>query len=131
FHPHKNQRTIFDSSRRFLLSQTFLQIHQNKKRKDFFFNIVRLLYEQWFSPTQAANVLFLGGGGCSLPLLFAVLYKKANITVIEIDKIMIGLAHKYFFPLFKLKKNTRISVVHGDAYTFVKKNFTRKYDFIF
>ena len=57
------------------------------------------------------NVLFIGGGGYTMPRLIEVRYPDWNVEVIEIDPEVTEVAHAYF----ALPRNTSISTYNVDA----------------
>ena len=57
------------------------------------------------------NVLFIGGGGYTMPRLIEVRYPDWNVEVIEIDPEVTEVAHAYF----ALPRNTTISTYNVDA----------------
>ena len=72
------------------------------------------------------RVLFIGGGGYTLPRLLEREYPQAQIDVVEIDPAVTGVAQRYF----GLQRNTRIRTFHEDARWFALRAHER-YDAIF
>jgi spermidine synthase len=71
------------------------------------------------------SVLFIGGGGFSGPKQFIEYYPELTIDVVEIDKKVVELAHR-FFNLEK--ENPRIDIFVKDGRSFLRA--AEKYDLI-
>ena len=72
------------------------------------------------------TVLFLGGGGASLPKFIWKYFPKIQIHIVERSPLVVELAHQYF----DLPKNPRIHIHVTDALKFVKKT-NQQFDLIF
>ena len=71
------------------------------------------------------DVLLFGlGGGTLIPMLGKT-YPDCNITAIEIDPIMIKIAHDFF----KIEENNNLKIINDDAFSFIK-NYQEKFDLI-
>jgi spermidine synthase len=77
-----------------------------------------------FNP-DAANILFVGGGGFTGPKNFLTLYPDTKIDVIEIDSDVIDVAKRYF----DLKEDSRLQIFNDDARKHLS-TFEKKYDVI-
>jgi predicted membrane-bound spermidine synthase len=72
------------------------------------------------------RLLFIGGGGYTLPRLVERHYPLAQIDVVEIDPAVTRVAHRFF----GLPRNTRIRTINADARWFALQSRER-YDAIF
>ena len=61
--------------------------------------------------SENPNVMFIGGGGYTMPRLIEVRYPHWNVEVIEIDPEVTEVAHAYF----ALPRNTSITTYNVDA----------------
>lgn len=86
--------------------------------------------ETWLTSSTPAGsaFLFLGGGAYTLPRRMAERDPKARITVIELDPEVTRIAQQYF----GLRREHRITTVHGDARAFVvREEAAPRYDRIY
>jgi spermidine synthase len=74
---------------------------------------------------DAANILFVGGGGFSGPKFFLATYPHVHIDVAEIDPDVIGTAQKYF----ALKPDPRLTVFNEDGRIYLGET-AKNYDLI-
>ena len=72
------------------------------------------------------KVLFIGGSACSYPRELLATYADIEIDIIEIDPMLIEIAHQYF----KLPHDNRLHFYYEDGRTFLNRN-TQKYDVIY
>jgi len=72
------------------------------------------------------NLLFLGGGGYTLPRCIEQTLTNANIDVVEIDPGVTAAAYDYL----ALRRGTRIRTFNADARWFLMRT-NRRYDLIF
>ena len=77
---------------------------------------------EYFVP-HFSSALMLGGAGYSYPKHFLQRYQNATIDVVEIDPDLTNIAKKHF----RLKDNPRLTIIHEDGRTFLRKN-KKKYD---
>lgn len=70
--------------------------------------------------------LILGLGGGTLINILKKSYPEIEITVIEIDPVMIKIAGDYF----GIKSNSFLKIIHADAFNWVKNNRVEKFDLI-
>ena len=70
--------------------------------------------------------LILGLGGGTLINILKRTYPEIEITVIEIDPVMIRIARDYF----GIKSNVFLEIINADAFSWVKKNKVGKFDLI-
>lgn len=112
-------------------SCSFLNQAMNR-RKSAYLDFVRKVFEKKFVKKHEGLNLFLGGGGCVLPLFISQKYPKTRNYVVEISPKMADVVSEYFYPLFGLdKKNSpNLKIKTKDAQEFIKED-RRKYDFIF
>ena len=75
---------------------------------------------------QPVNLLFLGGGGYTLPRCVEQTIPSAHITVAEIDPGVTATAYNYL----ALRRDARIQTFNGDARWFLMRSNDR-YDIIF
>jgi predicted membrane-bound spermidine synthase len=73
-----------------------------------------------------ARILFIGGGGYTLPRLIESTWPGATIDVVEIDPAVTRVAQRYF----GLQPQTTIRTINEDARWFAMRS-TDKYDLIF
>jgi spermidine synthase len=79
-----------------------------------------------FNPS-VKHVLFVGGGGFSGPKYFLKNYPNVTVDVVEIDPVVIDVAHKYF----NVTDNPRLNIYNDDARDFLTKTSNnQKYDII-
>ena len=90
---------------------------------EFFRQIVHATSEA----TPAFRMLFVGGGGYTLPRLVDRRYPSAEIDVVEIDPAVTRVAHRYF----GLPRNSSITTYNEDARWFVMNAASTQYDAIF
>lgn len=62
-----------------------------------------------------SSVLFIGGGGFSAPKQFMVDYPDVNISVVEIDPVVVDVAHSYFL-VPRTSPRLDIAVMDGRQY---------------
>ncbi|HEV3486036.1 MAG TPA: fused MFS/spermidine synthase [Vicinamibacterales bacterium] len=74
----------------------------------------------------AFRLLFIGGGGYTLPRLTERAHPGAEIDVVEIDPAVTRVAHRFF----DLPRRTRINTINEDARWFAMRA-DREYDVIF
>jgi predicted membrane-bound spermidine synthase len=72
-----------------------------------------------------SRVLFIGGGGFSGPKQFMVDYPDVNISVVEIDPVVVDVAHSYFLVP---RTNPRLEIAVMDGRQFLE--ITGVYDLI-
>ncbi len=72
------------------------------------------------------DTLAIGGAGYSVPKDFLRRYPDMKIDVVEIDKQMTAIARKYF----RLQDDPRLSIIHEDGRTFLRRSDSAKYDVI-
>jgi predicted membrane-bound spermidine synthase len=73
------------------------------------------------------GVLFVGGGGYTLPRLIEREYPRARIDVAEIDPAVTRVAHHFF----GLARNGRIRTINEDARWYVMRGGAPRYDIVF
>lgn len=78
-----------------------------------------------FNPS-AKHILFVGGGGFSGPKYFLATYPNVTVDVVEIDPVVIDVAHKYF----NVTTSHRMNIYNDDARDFLSKTSSQKYDII-
>jgi hypothetical protein len=85
--------------------------------------------EAWLtrSTPAGARYLFTGGGAFTLPRRIAERDPRASITAVEIDPEITRLAYRYF----GLRRDHRISIVHGDARAFAERQAGGQFDRIY
>jgi len=72
------------------------------------------------------DLLFLGGGGYTLPRCIETTFPTANIDVVEIDPGVTAVAYKFL----GLSRGTRVRTTNADARWFLMRT-DRRYDIIF
>ena len=77
---------------------------------------------------EPKKVLFLGGGGCSIPIALSNKYPKVIITVVEKDPDIIDIARQFFITT---NLETTMNIVVEDARQFLEVHKGGKYDLIF
>lgn len=75
---------------------------------------------------QITNCLILGLGGGTLINILEKTYSGIEITVIEIDPVMIKIAEDYF----RIKSNSFLNIIHADAFRWVGESRSSKFDLI-
>jgi predicted membrane-bound spermidine synthase len=75
----------------------------------------------------AFRLLFIGGGGYTLPRLTEQTYPHAQIEVVEIDPAVTRVAHRYF----GLPRDTTVVTFNEDARWFAMSHAPRDYDLVF
>jgi len=75
---------------------------------------------------QPLDVLFIGGGGYTLPRCIEVAFPTARVDVAEIDPGVTEVAYRFL----ALPRNTRVHTVNSDARWFLMRS-NRMYDIIF
>ena len=86
--------------------------------------------ETWLTSSTAPGsaFLFLGGGAYTLPRRLAERDPRARITVVELDPEVTRIAQQYF----GLRREHRITTVHGDARAFAsREDAVPRYDRIY
>jgi spermidine synthase len=78
-----------------------------------------------FNPSPK-HILFIGGGGFSGPKYFLSTYPNVTVDVVEIDPVVIDVAHKYF----NVTDNPRLNIYNDDARDFLSKTSNQKYDIV-
>lgn len=77
--------------------------------------------------TLAFRMLFVGGGGYTLPRLVDLQYPSAAVDVVEIDPAVTRVAHRYF----GLPRESSITTYNADARWFAMNAEGDRYDVIF
>jgi protein-L-isoaspartate O-methyltransferase len=72
------------------------------------------------------RVLLLGGGGYTFARDFLARLPDARLDVVEIDPAVTDLARRHF----GLQDDPRLTIIHGDARTFLNESRAEKYDVI-
>ena len=90
-----------------------------------------LIYTKYFPVgfvfnSNAKHVLFVGGGGFSGHKYFLSSYPNVTVDVVEIDPVVVDVAHKYF----NVTSNSKLNIYNEDAREFLTKTNNQKYDFI-
>lgn len=94
--------------------------------EDLYYNFLNSFKKTDLDQIEIKNVLLLGVGLCSVPLLLENKFKKKyKYTAVDIDAEVIKLAKKYATP----KLESEIEFFCEDAFEFVKKR-TKYYDLI-
>lgn len=76
------------------------------------------------------NVLLIGGGTFSYPRYFLDHYRRAHLTVVEMNKNMIDLSLSYFgMDDLDIEEKSNITVICEDAFSWLN-NTDQKYDWI-
>jgi hypothetical protein len=109
--------------------KAYLDKARNKK-ECLFLDIVPFLFEKLIPKNKKSRCLFLGGGGFVTPLYIASKFTNSENEVVEISEKVIGVAKKYFFPLFGQGKPRNLKITKGDAIDYLKKT-NKRFDFIF
>ncbi len=78
------------------------------------------------SKFKVASCLILGLGGGTIINILKITYPEIEITVIEIDPVMIKIAGDYF----GIKSNSSLNIICADAFNWVGKNRDSKFDLI-
>jgi MFS family permease len=82
---------------------------------------------RWKKPqSQPLDVLFIGGGGYTLPRCIAVTFPTSRVDVVEIDPGVTEVAYRFM----GLPRQTRVRTVNADARWFLMRT-NRTYDVIF
>jgi predicted membrane-bound spermidine synthase len=76
--------------------------------------------------SQRLDLLFIGGGGYTLPRCIEVAFPTARVDVAEIDPGVTEVAYRFM----ALPRNTRVHTVNSDARWFLMRS-NRMYDIIF
>lgn len=77
--------------------------------------------------SKISNCLVLGLGGGTVINLLNKYYPQVNITVLEIDPVMIKIAQDYF----GIKNDPYLKIINADAFNWLKRRKgKKKYDFI-
>lgn len=74
---------------------------------------------------QPHKILVIGGGTCTLPAAAYRLFPDLAIDVVEIDGLLVELAHKFF----DLPRSPRLRPIIGDASRYLAKS-SERYDMI-
>src|SRR3989344_4034805 len=78
-------------------------------------------------PNKPANVLFLGGGGYTLPRYFISEFTNSSIDVVEIDPEVTKIAYQYF----DAPKSDQLRTFNTDARVYLNQiNLNSRYDII-
>ena len=86
-------------------------------------NLWKQAFDHFSIETQKPkSALILGVGGATVVSLLSNYFPGINQTCIDIDKVIIDIAKKYF-SVFSIPN---VSIVHADAHTYVKQLIARK-----
>ncbi|MBI5620153.1 fused MFS/spermidine synthase [Candidatus Gottesmanbacteria bacterium] len=121
FEPSKNYRVLS----RINSNQRDSKIFFTKQPRWAYLDAVRVLLNT-IKPHKRASVLLLGGGGASLAKTMAESYPSCHVDVVEVSKIMISVAKRFFLSSREAKQ---ISLLHQDAQLYIAQT-KRRYDVI-
>lgn len=83
--------------------------------------------DAWSKRSKITNALVLGCAGCTIPRFIALKYPECKTVGIEYEEKFIEIAKKYFW----IKDfDSKFSLLHGDAFEYVKNTDGEKYDVI-
>ncbi|MDQ6801149.1 MAG: fused MFS/spermidine synthase [Acidobacteriota bacterium] len=91
-----------------------------------YLNIFDELLRWKVQQSQPLDVLFIGGGGYTLPRCIEVAFPTARVDVAEIDPEVTAVAYRFM----GLPRNTRVHTANEDARWFLRRS-NRMYDIIF
>jgi spermidine synthase len=92
------------------------------------FPYVRMTLSGLLVNPEPKNILIVGLGGGTIPVILTELYPLANIKVVEIDEAVVKVAKTYF----EFQETEKLTVYVNDARVFIKRAKLRKekYDMI-
>lgn len=97
-------------------------------RDQLVFDYTRMSFAGLLLNPDPQNVLIIGLGGGSIPMVFSDLFPDARIDIVEVDEAVARVAKEYFY--FEETDNMRVFI--DDGRPFIKRAGMRgvKYDFI-
>ncbi len=120
------RRCLTFSSNRGLQMQSCQYEDQSDSR--LYFPYTRMSFSGLLLNPNPKNILLVGLGGGSIPLVFSELYPDAKIDVVELDPAVKKIAYDYFH----FRDTVNMSVTISDARVFIKRAGMqgKQYDYI-
>ncbi|MDQ3064763.1 MAG: fused MFS/spermidine synthase [bacterium] len=90
------------------------------------FSYIRAMYESAINYNSPKNILVIGGGAYTLPMVLAEALPDSQVDVVEIDPVMDEIASNYF----GFEKLSNINIYHEDGRRYLNRH-SEAYDLIF
>ncbi len=97
-------------------------------RDNLVFDYTRMSFAGLLLNGEPENILVIGLGGGSIPMVFSDLYPDAKIDVIEVDEAVVRVAKEFFY----FEETANMKAIVDDGRPFIKRAGLRgiKYDYI-